>query len=79
MSIRDLFNTAHHLVEAKERVNISQYTMAERLGISARSYAEYLNGGSAPLSAKAVLRVLGQLSNDEIVNLVRTFNEGDCE
>lgn len=76
MKLRELFKTAHHLVEAKEGRDITQSVMAKRIGVSGRSYAEYLNGGSEPLAAKAVLRILNQLNDDEILKLIRASNKG---
>lgn len=76
VKLKDLFKTAHHLIEAKEGRDITQSVMAKRLGVSGRSYAEYLNGGSEPLAAKAVLCMLNQLNDEEILKLIRASNKG---
>lgn len=75
MDLKVLFKTAHHIVEANERQDISQKVMAKRLGISARSYAEYLSGGSAPIAAKATIRMLALLPDEEILKLVRACDK----
>jgi len=76
MNLKGLLKTAHHLIEAKEHGDITQNDMAKRLGISERSYAEYLSGRRQPLAVSAVLRMLGQLSNKDILKLIRASGKG---
>lgn len=74
MNLKDFFNIAHHLVEARQRRRISHHEMAECLGASKRAYAEWLKGGREPLAAFGVLRMLGQLEDLDILKIVREFS-----
>lgn len=69
MNLKDILATAHHLVEAKEHRRISQAEMAERLGISPRSYAEYLHGREPPgmVALVALLRMLPEGQVEEVL------------
>ena len=74
MEFNELLKEVHHRVEAKERTRITQVAMAKRLGISARTYTEYLRGTNSPLSMKAMVVLLSQLNDDEIVTVVRGWS-----
>lgn len=76
-TIGGLLREAHHRVEAKEQARVSQAEMAHRLGISPRTYAEYLRGTNAPLGMGAVLRLLAQLPDKEMVVVVRAWAQQD--
>lgn len=60
----------HHLLEAAEGRRITQEEMARRLGVSSRTYVEYLRGTHAPLGMRALLDMLALLGNDELVRVV---------
>lgn len=75
MKFNELLKEIHHRVEVKERARITQSAMAERLGISARTYIEYLRGTNSPLSMKVMVDLLSQLTDDEIVFVVREWSE----
>ncbi|HEX5711382.1 MAG TPA: XRE family transcriptional regulator, partial [Sulfuricurvum sp.] len=49
--------------------------MAQKLGISMRSYQDWRLGNAKPQAAKAVLDMLGMLDNDEIIRVVRKINK----
>lgn len=74
MGFNELLKEVHHRIEAKERARITQVAMAKRLGISVRTYIEYLRGTNSPLSMKAMIMLLSQLSDDEIVAVVREWS-----
>lgn len=71
MEAKELLHEVHHRIEARERASISQAAMAQRIGISPRTYVEYLRGTNSPLAMKALLRLLTQLGDEEIVQVVR--------
>jgi putative transcriptional regulator len=73
MEFNDLLKEVHHRIEAKERTRITQVAMAKRLGISARTYTEYLRGTNSPLSMKAMIVFLSQLNDEEILKVVREW------
>jgi len=76
MEMNDLFNLLHNAVEAQSNgKKISQKEMAQRLGISMRSYQDWRLGNAKPQAAKAVLDMLGMLEDDEIIRVVRKINK----
>lgn len=76
MEMNDLFNLLHNAVEAQNNGRkISQKEMAQKLGISMRSYQDWRLGNARPQAAKAVLDMLGMLDNDEIIRVVRKINK----
>lgn len=76
MEINDLFNLLHNAVEAQHNgKKISQKEMAEKLGISMRSYQDWRLGNAKPQAAKAILDMLGMLEDDEIIRVVRKINK----
>ncbi|MDO9208709.1 MAG: helix-turn-helix transcriptional regulator [Sulfuricurvum sp.] len=76
MEMNDLFNLLHNAVEAQNKgKKISQKEMAQKLGISMRSYQDWRLGNAKPQAAKAVLEMLGMLEDDEIIRVVRKINK----
>jgi len=71
--LSDVLRRIHHIVEASERRRISQVEMAKRLGISPRTYLEYLRGTHAPLAMRVILDMLTMLNDDELVRTVRDW------
>lgn len=75
-----LLRELHHRIEAKQCARISQAAMAESLGISARTYIEYLRGTNAPVGMKVVLNLLAMLDEHEIAQVIqhwRTARQSD--
>lgn len=50
--------------------------MANRLGISERTYIEWLRETSEPIAMKAILDMLSQLKDDDIIQVVREWEQG---
>jgi len=74
--MNDLFNLLHNAVEAQNNgKKISQKEMAQKLGISMRSYQDWRLGNAKPQAAKAILEMLGMLEDDEIIRVVRKINK----
>jgi len=71
--LRATLRNLHHRIEAKERSRISQTTMAGRLGISPRTYLEYLRGTHAPMGMRVVLDLLSMLDDDEILQVIHDW------
>jgi transcriptional regulator with XRE-family HTH domain len=69
--VSDILRELHHLIEAKERARISQASMAGRLGISARTYLEYLRGTNSPLGMRVVLDLLCMLDDRSVVQVMQ--------
>ena len=78
MKISDLFNILHNAVEAENfGKKISLKDMANELGLPMRTYQDWKLGRSSPQAAKAVIRMLGKLDDDEIIRVVRKINKLD--
>ena len=73
MELKNIINRTHSLIEAKELKKISQSNMAQRIGVSPRTYTEYTRGTNEPLAMKALLSMLNLLDDDEIVKVVRMW------
>lgn len=75
MQINDLFNILHNSLEAKNNgKKISLKDMADALGISMRTYQDWKLGRAKPQAASVVIKMLGQLDDDEIIRTVRKIN-----
>lgn len=75
MELKEFIRGAHALIEAKEKKRITQEDMAGRIGVGHRTYMEYQRGTNAPLAMKALLNLLSLLDDQEIVRVVREWNE----
>ena len=77
MESKDLFNILHNAVEAQYYgKKISQKSMAEKLGISMRTYQDWRLGNSQPQAAQAIFRMLGELDEDDIVRVIKKISRG---
>lgn len=74
-AVSDLLRELHHRVEARERSRISQAAMASRLGISARTYLEYLRGTNSPVGMRVVLDLLCMLDDQAVVQLIQHWRD----
>lgn len=75
MELNKLINKIHKLIEVKEIKTISQPNMAKRIGVSSRTYTEYSRGTNQPLGMKALLNMLNELDDDDIVKIIRFWKE----
>ena len=73
--LNGLLREIHHRIEAKERSRISQAAMAERLGISSRTYLEYLRGTNSPTGMRAVLDLLCMLDDQELNQIIQHWRK----
>lgn len=75
MKIDDLFNILHNSIESKNNgKKISLQDMAKSIGISMRTYQDWKLGRAKPQAAASVMKMLGQLEDDEIIRAVRKIN-----
>ncbi|MDX9813590.1 MAG: helix-turn-helix transcriptional regulator [Sulfurimonas sp.] len=75
MQIEDLFNILHNSLESKNNgKKISLKDMAQMLGISMRTYQDWKLGRAKPQAATVVMKMLGELSDEEIIRAVRKIN-----
>ncbi|ALM79935.1 helix-turn-helix domain-containing protein [Helicobacter pylori] len=73
MKLSQILKKIHALIESKEIQNISQQEMANRLGVSLRTYTEWLRDVNQPLAMRAILDMFSQLNDDDIVKIVRAW------
>ena len=76
MQIDDLFNILHNSLESQNNgKKISLKDMANSLGISMRTYQDWKLGRAKPQAAIAVMKMLGELDDAEIIRAVRKINK----
>ena len=76
MQTRDIFNLLHNAAEAQNYGRkISQRDMAKRLGVSMRTYQDWRLGNSSPQAATALMQMLCELDNDEILRVVNKMKQ----
>jgi DNA-binding transcriptional regulator YiaG len=76
MQIDDLFNILHNSLESQNNgKKISLKDMALSLGISMRTYQDWKLGRAKPQAAAVVMKMLGQLEDEEIIRAVRKINK----
>ena len=76
MQINDLFNILHNSLESQNNgKKISLKDMANSFGISMRTYQDWKLGRAKPQAASVVMRMLGELEDDEIIRTVRKINK----
>ena len=76
MQINDLFNILHNSLESQNNGRkISLKNMALSLGISMRTYQDWKLGRAKPQAASIVMKMLGELEDDEIIRAVRKINK----
>lgn len=72
MELKQVIKQIHSLMEVKNKGNkINHEEMSKKIGVSKRAYSEYYRGKNQPLAMKALLKMLNNLNNDEIVRVVR--------
>ena len=75
MQIDDLFNILHNSLESQNNGRkISLKDMASKFGISMRTYQDWKLGRAKPQTAATVMKMLGNLDDDEIIRTVRKIN-----
>ncbi len=77
MESHDLFNILHNAVEAQYfGKKISQKQMAEKLGVSMRTYQDWRLGNSKPQAVPAIFKMLAELDEDDLIHLVKKISKG---
>jgi transcriptional regulator with XRE-family HTH domain len=72
MKTNDIFNLLHNAIESKFfGKKISQREMAQKLGISMRTYQDWRLGNSNPQAAIAIFKMLSELEDEEILRITK--------
>jgi len=79
MELKEILNKIHRTLEAKENRTIKRPDMAKRVGVSERTYVDYLRGKINPLAMKALLNLLNELDDDEIIKIIRMWEKVENE
>lgn len=75
MKTNDIFNLLHNAVESKFLgKKISQREMADKLGVSMRTYQDWKLGNSQPQAATAIFKMLGELEDGDILRLIKRIS-----
>lgn len=70
LDVPALLHEIHHRVEAAEKRRITHAEMALRLGISKRTYVEYLRGTNRPKGLGVMFHLLQMLDREDLLRLV---------
>ena len=72
MKTNNIFNLLHNAVESKFfGKKISQREMADKLGVSMRTYQDWKLGNSQPQAASAIFKMLGELEEGDALRLIQ--------
>jgi len=72
MKTNDIFNLLHNAVESKFfGKKISQREMADKLGVSMRTYQDWKLGNSQPQAASVIFKMLGELEEGDALRLIQ--------
>ena len=75
MKTNDIFNLLHNAVESKFLgKKISQREMADRLGVSMRTYQDWKLGNTQPQAAQAIFKMLGELDDLDAIRLIKRIS-----
>lgn len=75
MKLSSMLYKIHKLIESKELKSVSQKEMAKRLGVSSRTYTEWLRGTNEPIAMRALLDMLCLLNEDDLERSINTWRE----
>lgn len=70
LDVPALLHEIHHRVEAAEKKRITHEEMALRLGISKRTYVEYLRGTNKPKGLGVMFHLLQMLDRDDLLRVL---------
>lgn len=76
MKLKEFFKQCQRIVEVKDCKDYKYSDMAEKLGVSERTYGEYIRGDISPLSAKALLNLLSEMNDEDIIQMIRRWEKG---
>ena len=79
MKLQDFFKQCHRIIEVKNRTDYRYSDMAGKLGVSQRTYGEYMRGDISPLAAKAVLNLLSEMDDKDFVRINREWEKQSTE
>ncbi|MGP1485011.1 MAG: XRE family transcriptional regulator [Campylobacter sp.] len=72
----DIFNILHNAIESKNMgKKISHAQMAQKLGISMRTYQDWRLGTSKPQAALVVCQLLCELEDEDVVYVVKKIKK----
>lgn len=78
MGLNQVIKKIHRYLESNENGERIVYEdMAEKFGISTRAYSEYYRGKKLPLGMKVLLRMLNDLKDDQVLEVVRMWSKED--
>ena len=76
MILKDFIKQCQRMVEVKDCKDYKYSCMSKILGVSERTYGEYIRGDISPLSAKALLNLLSRMDDEDIIKMIRKWEKG---
>lgn len=73
MKLNEFLTQAHLRIQASKGQKITQAEMARDLGVSSRTYIEYLRGTNAPVGMCALLNVVSMLEERDLADLLQKW------
>jgi transcriptional regulator with XRE-family HTH domain len=73
MELNDFMKQAHLRAQVSKGCDITQSEMAKNIGVSHRTYTEYLRGTNKPVGMQALLNILSMLREDDAVDLIKIW------
>jgi hypothetical protein len=73
LQIEHIIHKIHKQIEELETKDISHAQMAKRLGIAPSTYNSWLGGTKKPMAIPALLDMLAMLSDEDMVRVVREW------
>jgi transcriptional regulator with XRE-family HTH domain len=78
MELNSVIKKIHRFIEANNGGDrIVHKDIAQKFGISKRTYSEYYRGQNQPIGMKALLRMLHSLEDEQILHVVKMWKEED--
>lgn len=70
LDVPALLHEIHHRLEATEKKRITHEEMSRRLGISKRTYVEYLRGTNRPKGMSVMFHLLQMLEQEDLLRVI---------
>lgn len=76
MKFKEFIKQCQRIIEVKDCKDYKYSCMAEIIGVSERTYGEYIRGMISPLAAKALLNLLSRMDDEDIIKMIRRWEKG---
>ena len=70
MELKDFFKQSQRIIETKDKKDYGNAEMATKIGVTEQTYGKYKRGEINPLIATAILNLLSNMDNENIVQMI---------